>query len=71
MNNINKMGRIKTTLVKRSGKKLLTNFTESFSTDFEKNKKAVSEKADITSKKLRNGIAGYITRMVSKQQNKQ
>ena len=65
------MGRIKTTLIKRSGKKLLAIHNDAFNTDFVKNKKSVSERADITSKKLRNGIAGYITRMVSKSQKSQ
>ena len=64
------MGRIKTTLVKRSGKKLLRINEDVFSKDFDKNKKAVSEKAVILSKKLRNGIAGYITRMKRRMEKK-
>ena len=41
------MGRIKTTLIKRSGKKLLRNYKGAFSKDFAKNKKAIAEKAEI------------------------
>lgn len=62
------MGRIKSTLIKRSGKKLLKNYSSAFTSDFEKNKKAISQKADITSKKLRNILAGFITRKVKKTQ---
>lgn len=64
------MGRIKTTPIKRSGKELLKRYKESFCKDFDKNKKAVVEKADIPSKKLRNSIAGYITRMLRKESKK-
>ena len=64
------MGRIKTTLIKRSGNKLLKNNKSAFSKDFDKNKKALTEKADIPSKKLRNAIAGYITRIVRRTEQK-
>ncbi|MFH1333023.1 MAG: 30S ribosomal protein S17e [archaeon] len=64
------MGRIKSTLIKRSGKKLLKINEGAFTSDFNKNKKIVSEKAEISSKKLRNTIAGYITRKVKKSQPK-
>lgn len=36
---------------------------EKFDTDFEKNKAMVTEAADIPSKKLRNIVAGYATRL--------
>ncbi len=60
------MGRIKTTLVKRATKKLITLYGDKFKTDFESNKKIVDEFAEIKSKKLRNSIAGYITRLMKK-----
>ncbi len=62
------MGRIKTTFVKRQTKKLLKDHGDSFSTDFEENKKITSQYAKIESKKLRNTIAGYMTRLKRKQQ---
>lgn len=40
---------------------LIEKFPEIFSADFEKNKKALGEVAEISSKKLRNRLAGYIT----------
>lgn len=58
------MGRIKTQLTKRVAKKLLVLHPEKFKTTFEDNKKLVEETADIKSDKLRNIIAGYVTRLV-------
>ncbi len=54
------MGRIKSTLVKRTGKQLIEQSPESFSSDFEQNKKALGH--TMPSKRIRNMIAGYITR---------
>jgi small subunit ribosomal protein S17e len=58
------MGKIKTTLIKRVSNKLVRNNPEKFTKNFEENKKLLPEVADIKSKKLRNVIAGYITRLV-------
>lgn len=61
------MGRIKTTLIKRTAKKLIKENKDKFKKDFEENKKIIAEVADIPSKKLRNVIAGYITRLIKQQ----
>ena len=61
------MGRIGTKLIKRNAKMILNSNPSKFSKDFEANKKAVVEAAEIRSKKLRNTIAGYVTRLVKKQ----
>ena len=61
------MGRIKTQLVKRTTNKLLQEHKDSFSTDFSENKKKVQQVAEIPSKKLRNIIAGYVTRQMKVQ----
>jgi len=58
------MGRIKTQLIKRTANKLIAENPTKFKTDFEENKKLVVESAEIPSIKLRNIIAGYITRLV-------
>ena len=58
------MGRIKTTLIKRTTKALIGKHRDKFKPDFQKNKKVVQELLDIKSKKLRNIIAGYATRLV-------
>lgn len=61
------MGRIKTTQVKRTGRKLVSMHTNKFSSDFTHNKKQVDETATISSKKLRNVVAGYVTRLTRRQ----
>lgn len=60
------MGRIKTSLVKRVSKQLIEKHKQEFSEDFAKNKKVVSKNAIIRSKKLRNIIAGYATRLTKR-----
>jgi small subunit ribosomal protein S17e len=57
------MGRIKTTMIKNIGEKLYREHKDEFTTDFEKNKEIVEKYVDIPSKKLRNIVAGYITRL--------
>lgn len=54
------MGRIKTTLVKRTGKQLIERTSDSFDKDFDTNKKALGNL--LPSKRMRNMVAGYITR---------
>lgn len=61
------MGRIKTTLIKRTAIELFNTHKNEFKKDFEENKKIVEGLAEIESKKLRNIIAGYITRLVKQQ----
>ncbi|MEM4244682.1 MAG: 30S ribosomal protein S17e [Candidatus Nanoarchaeia archaeon] len=63
------MGRIKTMLIKRTVNSLLAKYPDRFKDNFEENKKIVEEVAEIHSKKLRNVIAGYITRLVKKQKS--
>lgn len=57
------MGRIKTTLIKRTGSRIFRENGDKFKADFEHNKKAIEEVAEIHSKKLRNILAGYITKL--------
>jgi small subunit ribosomal protein S17e len=47
---------------RRLAETVLKRHPESFSTDYEKNKKALEELALIPSKQLRNQIAGYIAK---------
>jgi len=53
------MGKIKTKLIKRTAKKLVEHGIE-FDEDFEKNKKIIGN--TMPSKKIRNQIAGYLSR---------
>ncbi len=54
------MGRIKSMLIKRTSKNLLKE-ENVFSQDFEKNKKVLGN--TMPSKRLKNKIAGYISRL--------
>ena len=58
------MGRIKTMMIKRVTNELVKKHNTQFTKSFEDNKKLVSEFADVPSKKLRNTIAGYVTRII-------
>ncbi|MBN2014124.1 MAG: 30S ribosomal protein S17e [Candidatus Altiarchaeota archaeon] len=60
------MGRIKQTYLKRVAEKLMKEYREEFSINFEGNKKRVQELTDVKSKPMRNKIAGCITRAVKK-----
>jgi small subunit ribosomal protein S17e len=62
------MGRIKTTMIKNIGEKLYKEHKSEFTTDFEKNKEIVKKHVDIPSKKLRNVVSGYITRLKKKEE---
>jgi len=62
------MGRIKTKLIKRISLKLFDEHKDEFKPDFEENKKLVEEFADVPSKKIRNVVAGYVTRLVKQKQ---
>jgi small subunit ribosomal protein S17e len=62
------MGKVRTEMVKRISLELLNRYEKSLSTEFEQNKQFLNEiKLDV-SKKLRNRIAGYITRLVKIEQ---
>ena len=62
------MGRIKTTLIKRKTKELLELHREKFTTDFIKNKEVTQRLIKVSSKKLRNTVAGYLTRLKRKEE---
>ncbi len=58
------MGRIKTALIKRVSNELINEHRDKFKESFDENKKIVDELADVPSKKLRNVIAGHITKLI-------
>ena len=60
------MGRIKTKLIKRTTNELMELYGNKFTNDFQKNKEILETLISTPSKKLRNIIAGYITRLVKK-----
>ena len=62
------MGRIKTTLLKRTANKLYKDGPERFKKSFEENKKITNNLIETQSKKFRNIIAGYLTRLAKQQE---
>lgn len=58
------MGNIKQTFIKRTARELFDKYPDKFTKDFEQNKKMVKQLTNVTSKTIRNRIAGYITRLV-------
>ncbi len=61
------MGRIKTRLIKRVTRELVQTSRDELTTTFDENKRVVDTYVDAQSKKLRNMIAGYATRLKRKQ----
>ena len=51
--------------MKRVAKDLIERFPNRFTDDFNSNKEVVEALTDVSSRKLRNRIAGYVTRLVS------
>ncbi len=62
------MGKIKSKLIKRSAKILVKEGIE-FSEDFEKNKKILKD--TMPSKKIRNQMAGFLSRMKKQERQNQ
>jgi len=57
------MGRIKTKLIKSFTFILWEKHKDQFTTDYGQNKELLKQKMETDSKKLRNIIAGYVTRL--------
>ncbi len=58
------MGNVRIELIKRTAKELVRRFPNRFSTSFEENKKSVDSLVTGGTVKVRNKIAGYITRFL-------
>ena len=61
------MGRIRPGFVKRQAQQLLDMNRDKFTSKFDENKKALEPLAEFPTKKLRNLIAGYITKEIKKE----
>jgi small subunit ribosomal protein S17e len=57
------LGKVRTETVKRAARELIERFPEKFTNEYEPNKAAVNEVMKAPSKRLRNRIAGYVTRL--------
>jgi small subunit ribosomal protein S17e len=58
------MGKVRTEMVKRISLELMDRYFRSFTTEFEQNKQFLNEIGLDVSKKMRNKIAGYVTRLM-------
>ena len=65
------MGKSRTTKKKRIVDLLLQKYPNNFTTNFEENKKNVTDLMTISSQQLRNNIAGYLTRVMNNTQKQQ
>lgn len=63
------MGKVVTRDIKTIVEKIFLQYSDKFTENFEENKKILSQFLNISSKKLRNKIAGYITSLVHKRKN--
>ncbi|MCW4034471.1 MAG: 30S ribosomal protein S17e [Candidatus Bathyarchaeota archaeon] len=59
------MGKVRTEQVKRVARELLEKYPSKFSANFEANKKLVNDYTNISSIKLRNRVAGYVSRLAA------
>jgi small subunit ribosomal protein S17e len=57
------LGKVRTDTVKRTSRELIRRFPERFTGEFESDKEAVNDLVVTQSKRLRNRIAGYVTRL--------
>jgi small subunit ribosomal protein S17e len=56
------MGNIRPTYIKRVAIDLIKRFPDEFNADFQHNKAKVTQFTDIVNIKMRNRVAGYVTR---------
>ncbi|MEM4260185.1 MAG: 30S ribosomal protein S17e [Candidatus Woesearchaeota archaeon] len=57
------MGRIKTKLIKRVTLKVFSKHANELSKEFDNNKEILTKFVELPSKKMKNVIAGYLTRL--------
>jgi small subunit ribosomal protein S17e len=62
------MGKSRSLKTKRIVTQLLDRLPDQFSSDFEENKKTVEEVTTISSKSIRNKIAGRITKLIAEEE---
>jgi len=65
------LGKVRPTFIKRTARELLEKYRDRFKPDFEHNKRVVQELTNIRSKRIRNRVAGYITRLIKIEMRRQ
>lgn len=58
------LGKVRSHIVKNVAKDLMGRFPNKFTNDFSSNKQLVEDLTNVASKKLKNRIAGYVTRLI-------
>lgn len=59
------MGKVRPERVKKIARELVRRHPDKFTADFESNKKLLESLTKISSTRLRNRIAGYVTRLIA------
>jgi len=63
------LGKVRPELIKRIARELLSMYPDKFTKDFEYNKRVVETLTTVSSVKVRNRIAGYITGLMNRGQS--
>ncbi len=58
------MGKVRTLLIKKVSKELISKYLNVFTTDFDRNKILLDKYSEVDSKHLRNRISGYIVNLM-------
>jgi len=61
------LGNVRPEQVKRIARELVRLYADKFTTNFNDNKKAIQSLTNISSTRLRNRVAGYVTRLLTTQ----
>ncbi len=59
------LGKVRPDHIKNLAWELVDSYPEKFNSDFENNKRMVNVLTDITSTKIQNRVAGYVTHLVN------
>merc|ERR1712227_98776 len=63
------MGRVRTKTVKGASRRLIENYYQILTEDFDTNKRVIDQVAEIQTKRLRNKIAGFTTHLMKRIRN--
>jgi len=64
------LGKVRTRVIKKVAKELLSKYPSEFTSNFEENKKALLKLLEVEGKRVRNRIAGYVTSLKKMEERK-
>jgi len=64
-----RLGAVRSEKVKKVARELIRRYPDKFTTNFEENKKFIEPLINVPSKRLRNTIVGYVTRLATLSQS--